>query len=300
MEGQLRRVETPELEQALLEYGDRDGWPVILLHGFPYDASAYADAAPILAGQGAYVIVPYLRGYGATTFRSADTIRSGQQAALAADLLALMDALNIRSAFLAGYDWGGRAACIVSALWPERVNGLVSVNGYNMQDIARAGEPALPEAEYRHWYQFYLHGERGRAGLRKHTAEFCRQLWRLWSPTWRFSEEIFARTASSFANPDFVEVVVHSYRHRYGLAAGDQRYEDVERRIASRPPIDVSTIVLDGAVDGVAPPKPPDGALFSDLVMYGMLPDVGHNVPQEAPDAFAQAVMAVRERSANR
>jgi pimeloyl-ACP methyl ester carboxylesterase len=265
----------------------------VLLHGFPYDVHAYAEVAPRLAAAGARVIVPYLRGYGPTRFLSPATPRSGQQAALGTDLLALLDALGIGAAVLAGYDWGGRAACIAAALWPARVRGLVTGNGYNIQDIARSGEPAAPEAELRYWYQYYFHGERGRAGFARHRVEFCRLLWRLWSPSWRFDEAAFARSAAAFDNPEFVEVVIHSYRHRYALVPGDPALEEMERELAAQPPIAVPTISLDGADDGVTPARDvaAGGDRFTGRFDHRVLPGAGHNLPQEAPAAFADAVL---------
>jgi pimeloyl-ACP methyl ester carboxylesterase len=288
-------IDAGVLRVAYSEYGDPAGPAVVLLHGFPYDLHAYDVVAPLLAEQGLRVIVPFLRGYGATRFLSADTPRSGQQAALGADLLALLDALRIGRAIVAGYDWGGRAACVVSALWPERVHGLVSVNGYNLQDIARSGEPATPEKEYRLWYQYYLHGERGRAGLAIHRQEFCRLLWRLWSPTWAFTDADYARTAPAFGNPDFVEVVVQSYRHRFALAAGDPALEPLEQLLAAQPAITVPTITLVGTDDGVAgsDTRAPRAGRFTGRHVHRVVEGVGHNLPQEAPEAFAQAVLEV-------
>ncbi|HWX47672.1 MAG TPA: alpha/beta hydrolase [Roseomonas sp.] len=292
----LKQIEAGVLRVAYREQGEPEGWPVMLLHGFPYDAHAYDAVAPILVEAGARVITPWLRGYGPTRFLSLDTPRSGQQAALGADLLALMEALGIPRAVLAGYDWGGRAACILGALWPERVAGLVTGDGYNIQDITRAGEPQAPEREFRYWYQYYLHGERGAAGLAAHRHEFCRLLWRLWSPEWRFDEASFARSAAAFDNPDFVAVVVHSYRHRYGLVPGDPALEDIERRLAAQPPIAVPTVSLDGGADGVARPEgsAADAPHFTGPYEHRRLPGIGHNLPQEAPQAFAEAVLAAR------
>ncbi|WP_343713565.1 alpha/beta hydrolase, partial [Inquilinus sp.] len=258
---------------------------------------SYDEVAPRLAAQGARVIVPYLRGYGPTRFRSADTPRSGEQAALGQDLLDLLDALQIESAVLGGYDWGGRAACIVAALWPQRVRGLVSVNGYNIQDIAKSGEPASPEAEFRYWYQYYFHGERGRKGLERNRRELCRLLWRLWSPEWRFDDATWERSAGSFDNPDFVEVVIQSYRHRYALAEGDPAVAEVERRLAAQPPITVPTITLDGDADGVMAPggTAHHASRFTARHEHRMVgPGIGHNLPQEAPEAFAEAVLTVK------
>lgn len=288
-----KRVEAGVLEVAYEESGPADGWPVVLLHGFPYDVRAYDEVAPLLAAEGARVVVPYLRGYGPTRFLSAATPRSGEQAALGADLLALMDALGIRSAALAGYDWGGRAACVVAALWPERARCLVSANGYNIQDIAKSGEPLAPEAEVRFWYQYYFHGERGRAGLARNRRDLCRLLWRLWSPAWAFDEATFERSAASFDNADFVDVVVHSYRHRFALAEGDPAYAEVERRLAAQPRISVPAITLDGDADGVTPHAPAarHAPLFAGRYEHRIVPG-GHNLPQEKPHAFADAVLA--------
>ena len=291
----LRHVRTPSLEIAYEESGAADGKPVILLHGWPYDPRCYDAVAPLLAQAGCRVIVPYLRGFGPTSFLHDATPRSGQQAALGNDLRELMDALAIPRALLAGYDWGGRAACIVSALWPERVIGLVSGNGYNIQDIPNSGKPQAPEQEARYWYQYYFHTERGRAGLTTNRREFCRLLWRLWSPDWSFDDATFARSAASFDNPDFVAVTIQSYRHRYGNAPGDPALEDIERRLAAQPAIGVPTVVLQGETDGVQPP-----AAFAQLDRHfsgpcerRILPKIGHNPPQEAPAAFADAALAL-------
>lgn len=291
-------VDAGALRVAFLESGRPDGWPVLLLHGFPYDARAYDAVVPILASAGARVIVPWLRGYGPTRFQSSGTPRSGEQAALGQDLLDLMDALRIRSAVLAGYDWGGRAACIVSALWPERVQALVSQNSYNIQDIAQSGQPQAPEVELRLWYQYYFHSERGRRGLAENRRDFCRLLWRLWSPKWHFDDATFVRTAQSFDNPDFVEVVIHSYRHRFGLVAGDPALASIERQLAAQPPITVPSITLDGDADGVlAPGGTAQHALrFTGPHEHRIVRDGGHNLPQEAPGAFAAAVLDARAR----
>ncbi|MCY0387105.1 alpha/beta hydrolase [Robbsia sp. Bb-Pol-6] len=296
----LKHLSTLTLDIAYEESGADDGWPVVLLHGFPYDIHAYDDVAPRLVARGARVIVPYLRGYGPTRFRSAGTPRSGQQAALGADLLALLDALRIEKALLGGYDWGGRAACIVAALHPARVQGLVSVNGYNIQDIAHANAPQEPSEEYRLWYQYYFHGERGRQGLTAHRAAFCRLLWQLWSPTWRFDDATYARTAQAFENPDFVDVVIHSYRHRFGLVAGDPALEDIERQLAAQPPITVPCVTLDGGADGVQGPESSarDAPHFTGRHEHRVIDGVGHNLPQQAPRAFADAVLTVRDWTA--
>ena len=248
----LRHVDAGVLDVAYYEAGPANGPAVMLLHGFPYDIHAYVDVAPQLAARGCRVIVPYLRGYGPTRFRDHKTPRSGEQAAIGADLIALMDALGVERAVLAGYDWGGRAACIGAALWPERCTGLVSVNGYLIQEIAKAMIPAKPEREVPLWYQYYFQLERGRAGLAANRRGIARILWRQWSPNWDFDEACFERTVLAHDNPDYVDVVIHSYRHRFGLAAGDPQYADIQRRLSAHPVITVPAITLDGDGDGVA------------------------------------------------
>ena len=238
------------------------------------------------------MLVPYLRGYGPTRFLDPATPRSGQQAALGTDLRDFMDALGIRRALLGGYDWGGRAACIVAALWPERVTGLVSVNGYNIQDIAASARPASAEQELRLWYQWYFHTERGRSGLAQNRREICRLLWRLWSPNWRFDDATFAATAASFDNPDFVDVVIQSYRHRYGNAQGDPALEPVEQQLAAQPPIGVPAIVLHGEADGVGPPAQSAGHARHLTGPYErrIIPVAGHFLPHEAPEVMVSAL----------
>jgi pimeloyl-ACP methyl ester carboxylesterase len=281
------------LEVAYFDAGPRAGPPVVLLHGFPYDVHACRAAGDLLAQAGCRVVTPYLRGFGPTRFVHAHTPRSGQQAALAFDLLALLNALAIPRAVLAGYDWGGRAACIVAALHPERVHGLVTGNGYNIQNIAAAALPQSPENELRLWYQYYLHGARGAAGLAQNRRAFCKLLWQLWSPHWPFDDATFAATAAAFDNPDFVEVVVHSYRHRFGLVPGDPALEAWERALATQPRIGVPTIAIDGAGDGVMAlgGSAHHQRHFSGPYQHRVLPLVGHNLPQEAPREFAAAVL---------
>ena len=295
----LRHVEAGVLKIAYFEAGPADGPVVLLLHGFPYDIHSYVDLAPMLAERGCRVIVPYLRGYGPTRFLSAATPRSGEQAAIGADLMALMDALSVPRAVFAGYDWGGRAACIGAALWPERCFGLVSVNSYQIQDIANALSPARPEREVPLWYQWYFQIERGRAGLAADRRGITRILWRQWSPNWQFDEVMLERTSVAHDNSDYVDVVIHSYRHRYGLADGDPRYADIQRRLAALPPITVPAITLDGDADGVVPAT--DGsasaAKFSGPRVHRVIPRAGHNLPQEAPEEFAAAVMELVRRS---
>ena len=288
----IARVRTSTLDVAYEEHGSPAGEPVVLLHGFPYDPRGYDAMVPAVVAAGHRVIVPYLRGYGPTRFLSAETMRSGQQAALARDLVELLDALSIPRAALVGYDWGGRAACIVAALWPERVRCLVTGEGYNIQDIAGFARPLAPETEHRLWYQYYFHGPRGRDGLAANRYDLAKLLWRLWSPTWAFDQATYDRTAASFDNPDFVEVVVHSYRHRFGYAPGDPAVETIERDLARQPPIAVPTIALCGLDDGVGPPArtDKDAPHFTGRYERRLLPGVGHNIPQEAPDETLAAL----------
>jgi pimeloyl-ACP methyl ester carboxylesterase len=288
-------VHAGRLRVAYCSWGSADGWPCLLGHGFPYDPRAYAEVAPILAEAGARVIVPYLRGYGPTRFLAADTPRSGEQAALGADLLALMDALKIERAMLGGYDWGGRAACVVAALWPERVQALVSGNSYNIQDIARAGEPAPAEMEAALWYQYYFHSARGHAGLTKDRHGIARLLWRMWSPTWTFDDATFACSALAFDNPDFVDVVIHSYRHRFGLVPGDPTVAAIEERLALQPSITVPAIAIDGDRDGVNPGTRHHRAKFTGAFDYRVFERAGHNLPQERPKDWAQAILDARK-----
>jgi pimeloyl-ACP methyl ester carboxylesterase len=292
----MKTIRTPTLEIACEESGSVEGPPVVLLHGFPDDVRAYDGVVPSLVAAGWRVIVPYLRGYGPTRFLDPRTPRSGQQAALGRDLLDLLDALGLERVALAGYDWGGRAACIVAALWPERVASLVSIGGYNIQNIARSGEPAPPDREHRLWYRWYFHTERGRAGLAANRKPLCRLLWELWSPNWRFDDASFEGTAASFDNPDFVEVVIQSYRHRFGLAPGDPSLQTTEDRLAVQPSITVPTIVLHGACDGVSPPQSPEGhwRFFSGPYQRRVVPVAGHFLPREAPGAVIDALLELR------
>ncbi|MDA0664992.1 MAG: alpha/beta hydrolase [Proteobacteria bacterium] len=290
---QLKRVTTDVLEIAYTDSGPADGVPVLLMHGFPYDPHCYDDVAARISAAGCRAIVPYLRGYGPTRFLSADTIRSGQQGALGHDLLQLLDVLEIPQAIVAGYDWGGRAACIVAALWPERVRGLVTCCGYNIQNIAGSVNPVAPEQEHRYWYQHYFHTARGRAGLTANRRAFCQLLWRLWSPNWAFDDGIYNASAPSFDNPDFVDVVIQSYRHRYGYASGDPAYDAIEARLATQPAITVPAISLHGSGDGVHPSAESIAHRrhFTGAYERREIPRVGHNVPQEAPAEFAEAVL---------
>jgi pimeloyl-ACP methyl ester carboxylesterase len=295
-----KHVRTATLDVCCEDSGNAGGEPVILLHGWPYDPRDYDAVVPALVAAGCRVVVPYLRGFGATRFLSAATPRSGQQAALGDDLRELMDALGIDRAVLAGYDWGGRAACVVAALWPERVRGLVTGNGYNIQNIAAAMKPVAPAQEHRFWYQYYFHTERGRAALEANRREFCRFIWKLWSPHWSFDDATFERSAVSFDNPDFVAVTIQSYRHRYGNATGDPALEAIEQRLAGQPKIAVPTIALHGEADGVQPPQRSEkhAAFFAGPYQRRVLPRIGHNPPQEAPQATAEAIIElVHQRS---
>ena len=289
----LRHVDAGPLNVGYYEAGPADGPPAFLLHGFPYDIHSYIDVAMLLAAHGCRVIVPHLRGFGATRFRDSATLRSGEQAALGADVIALMDALAIKRAVIAGHNWGGRAACVAAALWPERCSGMVTVNSYLIQDLARAMVPIDPRYEVELWYEYYFQIERGRAGLAANRREIARILWEDWSPDWDFDDATFDRTAAAYDNPDFVDVVIHSYRHRFGLAAGDPAYGELQRRLASLPPITVPSVTLDGDADGVLPAS--DGrasaAKFTGRRIHRVVKGAGHNVPQEAPEAFAAAVM---------
>jgi pimeloyl-ACP methyl ester carboxylesterase len=298
--GPVRTVRTDVLEVGYVEAGPADGDVVVLLHGFPYDVHSYVDVVPRLAASDLRVVVPYLRGHGPTRFLSDTTMRSGQQAALGADVAALLDALGIDRAVLAGYDWGGRAACVAAALWPQRCAGLVSVNGYLIQDIGAAMNPLRPDLEAGFWYFFYFLTERGRAGLAANRRDLARVIWDRNSPAWSYPEAELERAAEAFDNPDYVDVVIHSYRHRLGLAAGDPAYEKLEARLAAQPPIPVPAVTLDGLADGNFPATDgtPSAAHFTGPRVHRQVPAAGHNLPQEAPEAFASAVLEVRDLTA--
>jgi len=291
-------VRTPTLEIGYEAHGPASGFPIVLLHGFPDDVRAFDGMTPGLVSAGYRVLIPYLRGYGPTRFLDAATPRMAQQAAIGQDLLDFMDALGLRTAALAGYDWGGRAACIAAILAPERVRALVTIGGYNVQDALAPPRPAPPEQERAFWYQWYFNTERGRAGLERNRRELCRLLWQEWSPTWKFDDATFDRTAPSFDNPDFVPVVIHSYRHRHRNAPGDPRFDEVERRLAARPPITVPTAVLVGAEDGVDPVRRSDRhlALLPAGTERQIVAGAGHFMPREKPDAVADALLAVLRR----
>jgi pimeloyl-ACP methyl ester carboxylesterase len=297
-----RTVRTKTLDIAYLESGPEDGPPVVLLHGWPSDVHDWDGVVPPLTTHGFRSFVPWLRGFGPTSFLNPSTPRSGQQAALGSDLRDFMDALGIPAAILVGYDWGGRAACVVAALWPERVVGLVSITGYNIQNIATTNRPATAEQEQRYWYQWYFHTERGVAGLTQNRRAIAQLLWRLWSPNWKFAEATFNATALSFDNPDFVPVSIQSYRHRYGNAPGDLVFDSLERSLASRPAINVPTIVLQGACDGVIPPTESENAQrhFGAHYERQVIPVAGHFLSREAPDVVVQAVQTLAKKFGSR
>ena len=287
-------VSTDVLEISYETAGPADGPAAVLLHGFPYDVRCFDGAAARLAAEGVRVIAPYLRGFGATKFLDAGTLRSGQQAALGRDLLDLLDALGIDRAVVGGFDWGGRAACIAAAVAPKRIAGLVTVGGYNIQDIAHANQPSSPKFESAAWYTHYFMTERGRLGLELNRDELCELLWTQWSPTWKDIPSAFPKSAPSLANPDFVDVVIHSYRHRRQAAEGDPRYAELEAILAKRPPIPVPTISLDALADGLgADDSEDDRDMFTGTFEIRRLEGVGHNPPQERPEAFSDAVLAL-------
>jgi pimeloyl-ACP methyl ester carboxylesterase len=293
--GELKQVDAGDLSVGHLDAGPPEGTAVVLLHGWPYDIHSYAGVTPILVSAGYRVVVPYLRGYGTTRFLSDDTVRNGQQAALAVDVIALMDALGIGSAIVAGFDWGARSANVVAALWPERVEGLVSVSGYLIGNREVNKAPLPPDAERAWWYQFYFATERGRAGYEQYRREFAKLIWQTASPEWDFDDATFERSAASFDNPDHVDIVIHNYRWRLGIARGERRFDDLERRLAEGPLITVPTITLEGDANGAPHPEPSAYATkFSGRYEHRTLSGgIGHNLPHEAPQAFADAVLEV-------
>ena len=293
--GPLKQIDAGLLNVGYAEAGPADGPAVILLHGWPYDIHAFVDVAPLLASAGFRVIVPYVRGYGTTRFLAQDTFRNGQPSALAVDVIALMDALKIGKATLAGFDWGARTADIVAALWPERVTALVSVSGYLIGSQQAGNMPLPPKAELQWWYQFYFATERGRAGYEKYRRDFSKLIWQIASPKWNFDDATFDRSAASFGNPDHVGIVIHNYRWRLGLAEGEPKYDELEKRLATAPVIAVPTITLEGDANGAPHPEPSAYAKkFSGKYAHRTIAGgIGHNLPQEAPQAFAQAVIDV-------
>ncbi|MDB5452030.1 MAG: alpha/beta hydrolase [Caulobacteraceae bacterium] len=291
----LRQVDAGPLRVGYADIGPANGAPVILLHGWPYDIHAFAEVAPLLAARGYRAIVPYLRGFGSTQFIASDTLRNGQPAAMALDAVALLDALRIDRAIFAGFDWGARTADIVAALWPERCKALVSVSGYLIGSQQAGGTPLPPAAELQWWYQFYFATERGRAGYDRYRHDFAKLIWRIASPRWSFDDVTFDRSAAAFDNPDHVAIVIHNYRWRLGLAEGEARYEALEQRLAGAPTIKVPTITLEGDANGAPHPEPSAYAdKFSGHYAHRLIGGgVGHNLPQEAPNAFAQAIIDV-------
>jgi pimeloyl-ACP methyl ester carboxylesterase len=293
--GPLKQIDAGVLSISYVEAGPASGKPVILLHGWPYDIHSFVDVAPLLMAKGYRIIVPFLRGYGPTRFLSPDTFRNGQPAALAVDVTALMAALKIDTAILAGFDWGGRSADIIAALWPERCKALVSVSGYLIGSQELGKTPLPPKNELEWWYQYYFATERGRAGYDKYRHDFAKLIWQLASPKWKFNDATFERSAASFDNPDHVSIVIHNYRWRLGVAEGEAKYDDLEKRLAEFPPITVSTITLEGDANGAPHPEPSAYAKkFSGRYSHRIIKGgIGHNLPQEAPRAFAQAVVDV-------
>ncbi|MBW4455325.1 MAG: alpha/beta hydrolase [Nostoc indistinguendum CM1-VF10] len=293
--GSLKQIDAGVLNVGYAEAGPANGHPVILLHGWPYDIHSYVNVAPLLASAGYRVIIPYLRGYGTTRFLSSETFRNGQQSAIAVDIIALMDALKIEKAILAGYDWGARTANIIAALWPERCKALVSVSGYLIGSLEANKIPLPPQAELQWWYQFYFATERGRAGYEKHRRDFNRLIWKLASPKWNFDDATFDRSAASFDNPDHVAIVIHNYRWRLGLAEGESKYDEFEKRLAVFPAITVPTITLESDANGAPHPEPSSYAKkFSGKYSHRTIKGgIGHNLPQEAPREFAKAIVEV-------
>jgi pimeloyl-ACP methyl ester carboxylesterase len=293
--GTLRQLDAGLLNVGYLDAGPADGPAALLLHGWPYDIHSYTDVVPLLTAAGYRAIVPHLRGYGTTRFLSDETERNGEQAALALDAVALLDALGIETAVVAGFDWGARSADILAALWPERCNGLVSVSGYLIGSQAAGELPLPPEAELQWWYQYYFATERGRRGYERYRREFAKLIWRIASPRWEFDDATFDRSASSFDNPDHVAIVIHNYRWRLGLAEGEAEYAELEARLAEAPAIAVPAITLEGDANGAPHPEPSAYATkFSGSYSHRTIEGgIGHNLPQEAPEAFAAAVLDV-------
>ncbi|WP_394618007.1 alpha/beta fold hydrolase [Lentzea sp. JNUCC 0626] len=291
--GPIKQVRAGLLNIGYAEMGPADGPVTILLHGWPYDIHSYVDVAPALAAQGHRVLIPYLRGYGPTRFLRASTVRNGQQSALATDVIAFMDALKIRKATVAGFDWGARTACITAALWPERVKALVSVSGYLVVNLKQNQEPLTPQAELGWWYQYYFATDRGVKGYEQNSYEFNKLIWKLASPQWNFDEATYAQSAAAWQNPDHVAIVIHNYRWRLQLAQGEHRYDALERKLQAKPVISVPTITIASDFDG----PNSDGAAyrkqFSGRYDHRVLDGIGHNVPQEAPEAFTKAVLDV-------
>ena len=297
MKNNLKSLKTDKLNISYFEIGHKNSIPVFLMHGFPYDIYAYKDVVEILKKHDLRIIVPYLRGFGPTKFLNKSLLRSGEQAALGKDLIDLMDGLNIKKTILAGYDWGGRAACIVAALYPQRCIGLISCNGYNIQNIKIDSiTPDKPENEKNYWYQYFFHTKRGFNSLTKNRNDIIKFLWKTWSPTWKFSKKDFELSQESFQNPDFVDVVIHSYKHRYGLVEGDKNYSNIENKLSLTPKIKVPTITIDGLMNGVREPKREKNIKkFTNLIKHKLLKNVGHNVPQESPLIFSNLILEIKK-----
>ena len=297
MKNNLKSLKTDKLNISFFEIGHKNSIPVFLMHGFPYDIYAYKDVVEILKKHDLRIIVPYLRGFGPTSFLNKSFLRSGEQAALGKDLIDLMDGLNIKKAILAGYDWGGRAACVVAALYPQRCIGLISCNGYNIQNIKIDSiTPDKPENEKNYWYQYFFHTKRGFNSLTKNRNDLIKFLWKTWSPTWKFSKKDFELSQESFQNPDFVDVVIHSYKHRYGLVDGDKSYSNIENKLSLTPKIKVPTITIDGLMNGVREPKREKNIKkFTNLIKHKLLKNVGHNVPQESPLIFSNFILEIKK-----
>jgi len=289
----LKQIDAGSLNVGYAEAGPANGPVVLLFHGWPYDIHAFADVTPMLTAKGYRVIVPYLRGYGTTRFLSSDTPRNGQQSAVASDAIALMDALNIRKAIVAGFDWGSRNAAIMAALWPERVKALVAVSGYLIVDLKANQQPLPPKAELGWWYLYYFTTERGRLGYDRNRYEFNKLIWQLASPKWAFDKATYDRTAASFDNPDHVAIVIHNYRWRLGLAKGESRYDDLEQKLATGPAITVPAITISSDFDGAAADGAAYAKKFTAKYSHKILNGIGHNVPQEAPREFADAIIEV-------
>ena len=297
MKNNLKSLKTDKLNISYFEIGHKNSIPVFLMHGFPYDIYAYKDVVEILKKHDLRIIVPYLRGFGPTKFLNKSLLRSGEQAALGKDLIDLMDGLNIKKAILAGYDWGGRAACIVAALYPQRCIGLISCNGYNIQNIKIDSiTPDKPENEKNYWYQYFFHTKRGFNSLTKNRNDIIKFLWKTWSPTWKFSKKDFELSQESFQNSDFVDVVIHSYKHRFSLVDGDKSYSAIENKLSLTPKIKVPTITLDGLMNGVREPKHEKNIKkFTNLIKHKLLKNVGHNVPQESPLIFSNLILEIKK-----
>jgi pimeloyl-ACP methyl ester carboxylesterase len=289
----IKQVDTKLLNVGYAESGPRNGTPVVLLHGWPYDIHSYVDVAPLLAAKGYRVIVPYLRGYGSTRFLSADTVRNGQQSVVALDILQVMDGLKIQRAIIGGFDWGSRTAAIMAALWPERCKGVVAVSGYLVTNLQANLEPLPPEGEYGWWYQYYFATERGKKGYEKNRHDFNKLIWKIVSPKWNFDDATYDRSAASFNNPDHVAIVIHNYRWRQSLAKGEPQYDALEQKLFAGPAIGVPTITIASDFDGPAADGSMYAKKFTGKYAHRILKDIGHNVPQEAPQAFAQAIIDV-------